>query len=292
MNLVFHQAALGDFCLILPLLRGLAGPVTVVAPWSRGRLAAALVPGVEAMDIEMFEFTRLHAAGGPRALSPAVRELFEAADSLVSFISDGRDTWAANVRRLVPGGKLVCLPTRPPEGWAGHVADRHRAELAAHEVTLAEVPLPITRNDHGPVVVHPGSGGVSKCWPVDRYEAVLDALDAAGRPVRVIYGEAEAERWPAQRLARWRDRYGATGCATLEALLEQLLPAAAYLGNDAGPTHLAAQLGLPTLALFGPTDPRVWAPRGPAVTVLAPPTPTTITWLEVPAVLEAVTKCE
>ena len=43
MNLVFHQAALGDFALILPLLRGLDGPTTLIAPWSRGRLAAALI---------------------------------------------------------------------------------------------------------------------------------------------------------------------------------------------------------------------------------------------------------
>ncbi len=41
-----------------------------------------------------------------------------------------------------------------------------------------------------------------------------------------------------------------------------------YIGNDSGITHLAAALGTPTLALFGPTDPAQWAPRGPHVRIL------------------------
>lgn len=41
-----------------------------------------------------------------------------------------------------------------------------------------------------------------------------------------------------------------------------------YIGNDSGITHLAAAVGTPVLALFGPTDPAVWAPRGPHVRVV------------------------
>jgi ADP-heptose:LPS heptosyltransferase len=41
-----------------------------------------------------------------------------------------------------------------------------------------------------------------------------------------------------------------------------------YLGHDSGITHLAAAVGAPTVAVFGPTDPRVWRPRGPRVRVL------------------------
>jgi ADP-heptose:LPS heptosyltransferase len=46
-----------------------------------------------------------------------------------------------------------------------------------------------------------------------------------------------------------------------------------YVGNDSGVSHLAAAAGAPTLALFGPTDPAVWAPVGPEVeTVRSPDT--------------------
>jgi ADP-heptose:LPS heptosyltransferase len=47
-----------------------------------------------------------------------------------------------------------------------------------------------------------------------------------------------------------------------------LARAGAYVGNDSGVTHLAAASGAPTIALFGPTDPRVWAPLGPRVEVI------------------------
>ena len=40
-----------------------------------------------------------------------------------------------------------------------------------------------------------------------------------------------------------------------------------YVGNDSGITHLAAAVGTPVLALFGPSDPAVWAPRGANVRV-------------------------
>lgn len=41
-----------------------------------------------------------------------------------------------------------------------------------------------------------------------------------------------------------------------------------YLGNDSGITHLAAACGTPTIALFGPTDPQVWGPQGPQVSII------------------------
>jgi len=41
-----------------------------------------------------------------------------------------------------------------------------------------------------------------------------------------------------------------------------------YIGNDSGITHLAAAAGCPTLAIFGPTNPAVWAPRGANVRVI------------------------
>ena len=47
--------------------------------------------------------------------------------------------------------------------------------------------------------------------------------------------------------------------ATLAPLLSWV---SLFIGNDSGISHLAAALGVPVLAIFGPTDPAVWAPRG------------------------------
>ncbi|MEE9264659.1 MAG: glycosyltransferase family 9 protein, partial [Vicinamibacteria bacterium] len=47
-----------------------------------------------------------------------------------------------------------------------------------------------------------------------------------------------------------------------------LSQAGVYVGNDSGVSHLAAASGAPTIALFGPTDPSMWAPLGPQVEIL------------------------
>jgi ADP-heptose:LPS heptosyltransferase len=54
----------------------------------------------------------------------------------------------------------------------------------------------------------------------------------------------------------------------LPVLAARLAQCRLYVGNDSGVTHLAAATGCPTVALFGESDPRVWAPRGERVTVL------------------------
>jgi ADP-heptose:LPS heptosyltransferase len=60
---------------------------------------------------------------------------------------------------------------------------------------------------------------------------------------------------------------GAVVIEDLYQLACHLAQASLYVGNDSGITHLAAAVGTPVLALFGPTDPAVWAPRGEHVRV-------------------------
>jgi ADP-heptose:LPS heptosyltransferase len=59
--------------------------------------------------------------------------------------------------------------------------------------------------------------------------------------------------------------------APLLEVAQQLQQCKCYLGNDSGITHLAAMLGIPTIALFGPTDPAIWQPPGPSVEVIYNP---------------------
>ena len=63
---------------------------------------------------------------------------------------------------------------------------------------------------------------------------------------------------------------GAVRIDDLYELARWLAGASVYIGNDCGISHLAAAVGTPVVVLFGPTDPAVWAPRGPSVTVLSP----------------------
>ncbi len=296
MTWVFHQAALGDFVLLFPLLRGLGAPVRVVAPWSHARLAARVLEHVEPINCERREFVALYGddpdEGASRELATATATGLGGATRIISFVSDGRDAWARNVAAIAPGAARCFVPPRPTDDWRGHVCDWHRESLARRGFVLADETQPeLRQNPSGPVVVHPGSGGRAKCWPAERFERLIEALRQRGHSVRPIVGEVEAATWPGDRLDRWRRTLGLSVCDSLDALHDEVVAARLYVGNDAGPTHLAAQLGLPTLALFGPTDPARWAPRGPAVTVLAPPAPRPIDWLTLEDALAAAIRC-
>jgi ADP-heptose:LPS heptosyltransferase len=71
-----------------------------------------------------------------------------------------------------------------------------------------------------------------------------------------------------------------TYLTNIDQLYATLRDARCVIAADSGPGHVAAQLGATVLSLFGPTDPKRWAPIGPDVHVLAPSSPSNMTWLE------------
>jgi ADP-heptose:LPS heptosyltransferase len=90
-----------------------------------------------------------------------------------------------------------------------------------------------------------------------------------GWDVRFILGEVERDKLPVSNLRIIQRVAPVVWCGDLDQLADQLQDSDAYLGNDSGPTHLAALTGLATVAMFGPnSDPTVWAPRGPRVKIL------------------------
>jgi ADP-heptose:LPS heptosyltransferase len=103
-------------------------------------------------------------------------------------------------------------------------------------------------------VIHPFSGSARKNWPLEKFRQVARGLERR-LPVRWCAGPEDP---PLEGAVRIDDLYE---------LACWLASARLYIGNDSGITHLAAAVGTPVLALFGPTDPGVWAPRGPNVRV-------------------------
>ncbi len=247
-----------------------------------------MIPGVTAINGDAAPWTALFADRfDERAVAP-IATLLSNTQRIISFVSTGDDAWAANVRRLAPQVHIAFVPPRPPASWTHHVCDWHRQCLREQGVELTNVPVAPRHNPDGPIVIHPGSGGIDKCWPLDRFEMLIEHLSQRGQKVSPIIGEAEIERWPRDTLERWRQRWNVETVLTLDRLHVVLSTARLYIGNDSGPTHLAAQLGVATLALFGPTDARVWSPRGPSVKVLSPAIPRPMDWLDVPRVVGAI----
>jgi ADP-heptose:LPS heptosyltransferase len=249
--LVLRPGALGDTLLALPALRALRRarlPVTLAAHGA----AARLLESVGEID---------------RGLSfddPSLTWLFTGPPPAGSRGAETVVAWMSNAPPGVPAD-AVCAASRPP------MMDQHCARYLLE--TLAPLgmdlacdarALRIMPNWTPEVLVHPGSGSPAKNWPAERFAAVIRLLH---RPVRLIVGEADDE--PAARLeARLGRRLPRLERPSLQELAARLAGCHAYLGNDSGVSHLAGLCGAHAFVLFGPTDPRVWRPLGPHVSIV------------------------
>jgi ADP-heptose:LPS heptosyltransferase len=113
----------------------------------------------------------------------------------------------------------------------------------------------------GAVVLHPGAGAPSRCWPVDRYAAVATALRERGLRVVVTGGPSEDDL--VARLAKQAhlpdtDTFG--GGLPFERLSALVADARAVVSGDTGIAHLAVAHATPSVTLFGPVAPSRWGP--------------------------------
>lgn len=253
----FHAGALGDFVLIWPLVRALMrdrAEVTVVAAASHARLAERAL-GVRAIGSEAGWVSGLWREGGAERAPIA-------ADVVLGLVADGEDAvsrrWRGNAARALGAREVVGIG---PPGSVSRAAAWQRFDVARRGAVERR------ENAGGPVVVHIGAGGRDKMWPMARWEELAWRLRDRGERVEVIAGEVERERLSDEE-RRVFARMGGEMLGDLEVLWDRLSRARVVVGNDSGPAHLTAQLGVRTVALFGPTDPAVWAPVGPAVRVV------------------------
>jgi lipopolysaccharide heptosyltransferase II len=126
------------------------------------------------------------------------------------------------------------------------------------------------------VIMHPGGGAnptradVLKQWPVERFVLLGNHLVRVhGAQLLLIGGESDANlasEIAGMLTAPSANWAGSTGLGEVGALAEV---ADLYIGNDAGPTHIAAAAGCPTLAIYGPSDPAVSGPYGASNRVIS-----------------------
>ncbi|MFQ5807658.1 MAG: glycosyltransferase family 9 protein [Phycisphaerae bacterium] len=116
--------------------------------------------------------------------------------------------------------------------------------------------------DSAPILIHPGSGGRAKCWPLRCFLDVGRRLQETGREVCFVVGPVEVDRWAAADLHAIRVEFPLTECPGPDELLSLLAAGLTLISNDVGPAHLASLLGTPTLTIFGPTSATLWRPLG------------------------------
>jgi heptosyltransferase-1 len=154
----------------------------------------------------------------------------------------------------------------------GELSKRAGAQNAVANVHLDPPPLQheeLPRNLRSDVmksyvVLSPGGGWRSKCWPPERFgELCKKIFESLSLRCLINYGPGE-EDLASQVRAASGDAAPVLFNGELGVLMTLLRSAVCVVGGDTGPLHLAVALGTPVVALFGPTDP---ARNGPYRTV-------------------------
>jgi hypothetical protein len=286
--LAIHSGALGDVILFGRLLSRLGGAVTLVAGREKGELLAGLGVVERCLDFdalpmhEVFCDARLEECRLPALLCGC--------DRLVSCFAAGDRGAELRLAALCGASSAAFLPVRPPAECSCHVVGLWEDLLGLPAGKHAR-PWPVPgrwRRDAGRrlaeagvdpqrpfVVIHPGAGSKDKCWPLAGFVELAGLLGTApaGRGLNrccvvFVLGPVERDRWSAETVASLGRAYPLLTDLPLALLAGLLAAARAYVGNDSGVSHLAAAVGAPTLALFGPTRAEHFAPLGPAVSVL------------------------
>jgi hypothetical protein len=287
-RLLIRPGGIGDCILALPAMEGLSNASVArrsspVDPSRSGEsppadttevwVASANVPLIRFADsVRSIASTGLDLVGIPDRDPPRrVLERLAEFDSIVSWYGTNRPEFRAAVASL-PFRFLDALPNQP----GVHAVDFYASQVGPtgrRPVPRIECPR-VARGNF--VAIHPFSGSAKKNWPLDRFRELARRLDA---PVRWCAGPEE----PLEDAVRFGDLYD---------LASWLASARLYIGNDSGITHLAAAVGTPVIALFGPTDPAIWAPRGKSISVVATARPgETMEGIGVEEVLEAARRC-
>jgi heptosyltransferase-3 len=247
-RLVIRPGAIGDFIVSLPALECLRADYLVV--WT----STANAPLVRfAHAVRSIASTGLDLLGITEPPPRLIGEL-RTFDSIVSWYGANRPEFRELVLALdLP---FTFFPALPSQGAKVHATDFYLEQVSdlaeCRGDPVPRVPCHVTRENFA--VIHPFSGSPRKNWPLERFRLLARGLERR-MPVRWCSGPDDPPLAGAQRF----DDLYELACWLAQASL--------YIGNDSGITHLAAAVGTPVLAVFGPTDPAVWAPRGPHVRI-------------------------
>jgi ADP-heptose:LPS heptosyltransferase len=270
-TLLYHTGALGDFMTILPALliwkkEHPNDSLTLLGKPEIGSFGREIGYFDAAIDVTLARYAPLFSPEG----STKTTEFLTSYSNAIIFSSSDLPL-AGHCRKL--GLDVYDQPSFPSECM--HAVDYHISLFIDPQAVPDRLRIPWIRIPQSSLeasfslvpegkkfcVLHGGSGSAGKNWPFERFARIADMLRKTGKNIIWIKGPAESElQFPGNDSTVENARL-----STLAALLQR---AEMFLGNDSGVAHLAAAVGSPSLVLFGPSDPKVWAPRGDRVRVL------------------------
>jgi ADP-heptose:LPS heptosyltransferase len=278
--LIFHQAALGDFIVTWPLALAMSrimpqSRIIYVTHSQKGALAERVLR-VESTDAEAGWHNLFVAPPDAPQLPEKPARLLEGAQVILSFTAGTEDNLADGLMRAAPHVKVISLDTKRTS--SGHVTQSLLEQLHDSKVlsealdqmlrSVASRGVGYRLNPSDQIVVHPGAGKEANRWPGEKFLELAQKCREGAKRLRIVLGEVEIERWPGELIGQFEQVAEVIRPITLLDLCDQIAAANVFVGNDSGPAHLAGIIGVPTVALFGPSDPVRWRPLGPKVSLL------------------------
>jgi lipopolysaccharide heptosyltransferase I len=292
--LIARLSAIGDCILTMPLAVALrdAFPGAFIA-WAVEGAAGTMIECHPAVDRAIRLPRRF--VRSPTALLRLRRQLlslrFDVAIDPQSLTKSALVAWLSGAARRIgfarPVGRELApgLNTELVDCRQLHVVDRYRELLRPMGVAAGPVRFDFPGNAatdsaagkqleaaglSAPfAVVNPGAGWESKRWPQQRFAEVARELNSRLR-VRslVVWGGTQERAWAEGIVAAAGDSAVVAPPTTLLELAALLRQASLFVGSDTGPLHMAAAVGTPCVAIFGPTRPEHCGPFGSGHQVL------------------------
>jgi heptosyltransferase-2 len=273
--LVIRGGAIGDFILTLPAIAALRRqfPQAHLEVLGYPHIAQLAVAGGLADRVQPIEARGLagffaHAG----TLEPDLMDYFSEFDLVVSYLYDPDEIFKTNVIRCLVK-QFIVGPHRPDEAEKNHATKVYLKPLERLTIFDAD-PVPrLTLNSQpstlNQLALHPGSGSEKKNWPEAKWKELLrDLINRTPVDLLLIGGEVEADRLQNLVKVLPADRVQLAQNLPLCELALRLNDCFGFIGHDSGITHLAAAVGLPTLALWAETNEEIWRPLGQHVVIL------------------------
>lgn len=224
---------------------------------------------------------------------------------IISFLGDKGSDFEANLAYtacITSSPELVMLPSRAPDDCNTHISDFQIGQILSEKMPSLEA-LSVTKPESylqkppqelivanlndiktGIDIIHsksdiaikpstriavlsPGSGGIDKCWHIDNYLHLAEILKTKGIEPVFLIGNVELERFEKQQLKNLQITAPLISSITIQEVIGLLSVSDIFIGNDSGVGHISAAMGMPTISIFGATNPQIYKPFGKQVQV-------------------------
>lgn len=284
---MIHGGALGDFIMSLRVVEAIRQfGVTRISILGRPAISnLAKLCGVvdDVRDIETSGFHRLFTCDG--TLSDENKAWLARFHIAVNMLAGGDSTLSAQLRSA--GICMVIdIDPAPQKGQSAHITDQWLSGISTllpnSDIGAPRLEVPQSLRSEAsailhklpldakadPILIHPGSGGRSKCWPLEQFLSLARQLRSKRIQPIFVLGPVELERLSQVDQTAIRSNAPTIENPSLPLLAGLLAEVGRFVGNDSGVSHLAAAVGTHTTAIFITTDPSRWRPMGPHVRIV------------------------